>query len=265
MAPGGRQREPGASCGKGHALPFHPYAAAGRPSTFCAATTTTTTTLYRTSSPPACTAGLPHLRLPAHLQGQVPDPPRDLPAGGVLHRCAAGGGPAPARTGQARGAVDRQAALLPAAATQVSGGGVGGGWGKRGGPGQGLGPRRALPTLRGATLPQPPACPSLPASRHLRHHHTHLAAPDHHQCSASIPIFANLETSEKVYSSGEHMCAMDGWVAFHNSHLVRCAGWGAPGWVGLWGAGRRQALFWHGRWLRRRCQGWLAGRLAWLR
>ncbi len=40
-------------------------------------------------------------------------------------------------------------------------------------------------------------------------------------CSASIPIFANLETSEKVYSGNQHMCPQDGWVAFHNSHLIR--------------------------------------------
>ena len=240
VAPGGRQREPGASCGKGHALPFHPYAAAGRPSTFCAATTTTTTTLYRTSSPPACTAGLPHLRLPAHLQGQVPDPPRDLPAGGVLHRCAAGGGPAPARTGQARGAVDRQAALLPAAATQVSGGGVGGGGGSEGGRVKAWVPAARCPRCVVLRCPSRlPAHPYLPPAIFATttptslHPTTTNAAPP----SPSLPTWRPARRCTAAAST----CApwTDGWPSTTRTWSgarggVRRGGWGCGG----QGAGR---------------------------
>lgn len=40
-------------------------------------------------------------------------------------------------------------------------------------------------------------------------------------CSAAVKIFVNLETTEKIYTKGEHLCPMDGFVCFHNSHLIR--------------------------------------------
>lgn len=33
-------------------------------------------------------------------------------------------------------------------------------------------------------------------------------------------VFVNLETSEKIYRGGEHLCPMDGYVCFRNSELV---------------------------------------------
>lgn len=62
--------------------------------------------------------------------------------------------------------------------------------------------RRRLPCLE----PSPLALHPLPA------------------CSSKVKIFVNLETTEKIYTSGEHLCPMDGFVCFHNSHLIRCGG-----------------------------------------
>lgn len=56
-------------------------------------------------------------------------------------------------------------------------------------------------------------------------------APCPPPCSASVKIFVNLETTEKIYTTGEHLCPMDGFVCFFNSHLIR--------WVAGWLAGRR--------------------------
>ena len=33
-------------------------------------------------------------------------------------------------------------------------------------------------------------------------------------------MFVNLETKEKIYKTGEHMCPMDGFVCFHNTELI---------------------------------------------
>ena len=47
-------------------------------------------------------------------------------------------------------------------------------------------------------------------------------------CSAGVKIFANLETTERIYSIDNpgHMCIRDGYVCFYNSHLIRWAlGW----------------------------------------
>lgn len=33
-------------------------------------------------------------------------------------------------------------------------------------------------------------------------------------------VYVNLETKEKMYTSGEHMCPADGWVCFRNSQLL---------------------------------------------
>ena len=48
----------------------------------------------------------------------------------------------------------------------------------------------------------------------------------------------NLETTEKVYKGGEHMCYMDGFVCFHNSELVS----GRLGKATL-GGGNKSSLF----------------------
>ena len=130
-------------------------------------------------------------------------------------------GAAAARDREAAGAVDRQAALLADAAPQVR---------------EGPGPRPAggacsallllLCVLLPAQQPDafeagldglaPPAAPAPPRS-------------------SRVKLFVNLETAEKIYSRGAHMCPMDGFVAFHNSHLIRWAGseWaGRAGWAG---------------------------------
>ena len=33
-------------------------------------------------------------------------------------------------------------------------------------------------------------------------------------------MYVNLETKEKMYTGGEHMCPADGWVCFRNSQLL---------------------------------------------
>lgn len=33
-------------------------------------------------------------------------------------------------------------------------------------------------------------------------------------------VYVNLETKEKMYTGGEHMCPADGWVCFRNSQLL---------------------------------------------
>lgn len=67
-------------------------------------------------------------------------------------------------------------------------------------------------------------------------------------CSSRVKLFVNLETAEKIYSAGEHMCPMDGFVAFHNSHLIS----GRLGKVTL-GGGNKAGLFQVGG------LGWLGG------
>ncbi|PSC73949.1 DNA-directed RNA polymerase III subunit rpc1-like isoform X2 [Micractinium conductrix] len=56
--------------------------------------------------------------------------------------------------------------------------------------------------------------------------------------NASVKIFANLETTEKIYTSGQHLCPMDGFVCFYNSHLIS----GRLGKVTL-GGGNKSGLF----------------------
>lgn len=38
--------------------------------------------------------------------------------------------------------------------------------------------------------------------------------------SVEVRVFVNLETKEKIYKGGDHMCPMDGFVCFHNSLLI---------------------------------------------
>ena len=38
--------------------------------------------------------------------------------------------------------------------------------------------------------------------------------------TAARRVYVNLETKEKMYTSGEHMCPADGWVCFRNSQLL---------------------------------------------
>lgn len=52
----------------------------------------------------------------------------------------------------------------------------------------------------------------------------HPSIPLPPACSSKVKIFVNSETTEKIYTSGEHLCPMDGFVCFLNSHLIRC-GW----------------------------------------
>ncbi|KAL4425069.1 hypothetical protein ABPG77_010383 [Micractinium sp. CCAP 211/92] len=56
--------------------------------------------------------------------------------------------------------------------------------------------------------------------------------------NAAVKIFVNLETTEKIYTKGEHLCPMDGFVCFHNSHLIS----GRLGKVTL-GGGNKSGLF----------------------
>jgi len=221
-------------------------------------------------------AGLPHLRLPADLQGPLPHPPRDLPVCGLHDGCAAhavavlmhlvsqsreaawkrqlsclgccaglagaksrlttrlhitalflsplcrqqaGGGAAAAGAGQAGGAVDRQAALLAHAAPQVSGG--------RGavGAAYALDSQPRTNRLHKACIwlgvVAPPACCAHPASTTAM---LSLLPPSQPASarSSKVKIFVNSETTEKIYTSGEHLCPMDGFVCFRNSHLIRC-------------------------------------------
>lgn len=38
--------------------------------------------------------------------------------------------------------------------------------------------------------------------------------------NTSCSVFVNLDLKEKTYTSGEHMCAMDGYVCIINSELI---------------------------------------------
>ena len=57
-------------------------------------------------------------------------------------------------------------------------------------------------------------------------------------CLLKCRVYVNLETKEKIYTSGDHMCPMDGYVCFRNSQLM-C---GRLGKVTL-GGGNKAGLF----------------------
>ena len=84
---------------------------------------------------------------------------------------------------------------------------------------------------------------------------THAPSPPS-PCSSGVKIFVNLQTTEKVYTGkGEHLCPRDGFVCFHNSHLIS----GRLGKVTL-GGGNKAGLFQVRRGGAGRCAGLAANR-----
>jgi hypothetical protein len=90
---------------------------------------------------------------------------------------------------------------------------------------------RLWPALHRVCCWQLPAVP-VRSGAGLRGHLIKAPSPPPHSAtrSARTPIFVNLETSEKIYTKGEHLCPMDGFVCFRNSILIRWAPSGQAAW-----------------------------------